>query len=157
MLLVFLFFLFFVFFWNVAKAEMEQWGRMEINQMTETDIIREQVNITMFTKLILQLNQIEFPLPFSWYDSHQIVDGNRTPTNFETIILIDFNIIRLFDESISQGNIGWKIVLWDCTCTHNGSAAMFAATCHIKTSLNFVLKKQRAWFLQLLSLKKSRD
>jgi hypothetical protein len=78
------------------------------------------------------------------YDSHQIVDGNRTPTNFETIILIDFNIIRLFDESISQGNIGWKIVLWDCTCTHNGSAAMFAATCHIKTSLNFVLKKQRA-------------
>jgi hypothetical protein len=44
---------------------MEQWGRMEINQMTETDIIREQVNITMFTKLILQLNQIEFPLPFS--------------------------------------------------------------------------------------------
>ena len=88
-----------VFFWNVAKAKMEQWGRYEINQMTETDLIREQVNVTMFTKLILQLksDRISFTvlhdtilirlsmftvlmirfssdcrcLPFSWYDSHQ--------------------------------------------------------------------------------------
>jgi hypothetical protein len=35
-------------------------------------------------------------------------------------------------ESISQGNIGWKIVSCDCTCTHDGTAATFAATCHIK-------------------------
>jgi 2-phosphoglycerate kinase len=38
------------------------WGRMDINHMIETDLIREQVNITMFTKLILQLksDQISF-------------------------------------------------------------------------------------------------
>ena len=29
----------------------------------------------------------------------------------------------------------------DHTCTHDGSAATFAATCHMKQSLNFVLKK----------------
>jgi hypothetical protein len=114
-----------VFFWNVAKAKTEQWGRYEINQMTETDLIREQVSVTMFTKLILQLqsDRISFTvlmirfssdcrcLPFSWYDSHQTVDvyrshdtilirldGNRKPTNFETIFLFDFcvNIIRFF-------------------------------------------------------------
>jgi hypothetical protein len=34
---------------------MEQWGKKEINQMTKTDFIREQMNIKMFTKLILQL------------------------------------------------------------------------------------------------------
>jgi hypothetical protein len=57
-----------------------------------------------------------------------INQGQWIMTNFETIFLFDFNIIRLFAESISQGNIGWKIVSCDVTCTHDGSAAMFAAT-----------------------------
>jgi hypothetical protein len=39
---------------------------------------------------------------------------------------------KIFAESISQGNIGWKIISFDRTCTHNGSAATFGATCHIK-------------------------
>jgi len=90
--------------------------------MTKTDFISEQVNITMFTKLILQLksDRISFTvLMIRLLSSHH----------------------KIFAESISQGNIGWKILLCDHTCTHDGSAATFAATCHIKKSLNFVLKK----------------
>ena len=37
---------------------------------------------------------------------------------------------------------------------HDGSAATFAATCHIKKSLSFVLNKTCILFLQLLSEKK---
>ena len=34
-----------------------------------------------------------------------------------------------------------KSVSCDRTCTHDGSVATFAATCHIKKSLDFVFKK----------------
>ena len=35
---------------------------------------------------------------------------------------------KIFAESISQRNIGWKIVSCDRTCTHDGSVATSAAT-----------------------------
>ena len=67
--------------------------------MTKTDFI-----IKMFTKLILQLksDQISFTvLTILSYNSHQTVDENRTPTDFETIFLFDFcfNIIRFFPKA----------------------------------------------------------
>jgi hypothetical protein len=60
-----------VFFWNVAKAETEQWGKKKTNKMTKTDFIREQVNIKMFIKLILQLksDRISFTILMIRYTS----------------------------------------------------------------------------------------
>jgi hypothetical protein len=43
------------------------------------------------------------------------------PTDFEAIFLFDLSSHRkIFAESISQGNIRWKIVSCDRTCTHDG-------------------------------------
>jgi hypothetical protein len=57
--------------------------------------------------------RLEFILPFSWYDSHQTIDGNRTPIDIETIFLFDFwvHIIRIrflpkaYHKEISNGKL----------------------------------------------------
>jgi hypothetical protein len=64
---------------------------------------------------------------------------------------------KIFAERISQGNIGWKIVSCDRTCTHDGSAATYVATCHIKQSLNFVLNKNVHIISTAIVRKKYRD
>jgi hypothetical protein len=65
-----------VFFWNVAKAKTEQWGRYEINQMTETDLIREQVSVSFQNWLAFYFHRV-------WWESyhengkHRQSDENR--------------------------------------------------------------------------------
>ena len=100
---------FFYILLKCCKSRNGTVGKKEITKMTKTDFIREQVYSKMFTKLILQLNQIKFLLTFSWCDYHQTVDGNRTPTDFETIFLFDFwvHIVRFlpkeYRKEISDG------------------------------------------------------
>jgi hypothetical protein len=76
--------------------------------MTKTDFIREQTNIKMFTKLILQLksDRSSFTVLMIEFSS----DWDRTPTDFETIFLFDFcvHIIRFLPKAYRKEISDWK-------------------------------------------------
>jgi len=76
--------------------------------MTKTDFIREQMNIKMFTKLILQLksDRSSFTVLVIGFSS----DWDRTPTDFETIFLFDFcvHIIRFLPKAYRKEISDWK-------------------------------------------------
>jgi hypothetical protein len=76
--------------------------------MTKTYFIREQMNIKMFTKLILQLksDRSSFTVLVIGFSS----DWDRTPTDFETIFLFDFcvHIIRFLPKAYRKEISDWK-------------------------------------------------
>jgi hypothetical protein len=76
--------------------------------MTKTDFIREQTNIKMFTKLILQLksDRSSFTVLVIGFSS----DWDRTPTDFETIFLFDLcvHIIRFLPKAYRKEISDWK-------------------------------------------------